>query len=104
MKASLISRELIADSIELVARANYLDGVIALSSCDKTIPGTIMALIRLNVPSLMLYGGTIAPGKRTVQKDGETVEQKLDVVSVFEAIGAYAVGTIEQDEFKEIED
>jgi dihydroxy-acid dehydratase len=104
MKASLISRELIADSIELVARANYLDGVIALSSCDKTIPGTIMALIRLNVPSLMLYGGTIAPGKRSVQKDGETIEQKLDVVSVFEAIGAYAAGTIGESEFKEIED
>jgi dihydroxy-acid dehydratase len=63
MKASLVSREVIADSIELVARANMLDGVIALSACDKTIPGTIMALIRLNVPSLMLYGGTIAPGR-----------------------------------------
>ena len=86
MKASLISRELIADSIELVARANYLDGVIALSSCDKTIPGTIMALIRLNVPSLMLYGGTIAPGKRTIIQGGEEVEQNLDVVSVFEAM------------------
>ena len=62
MKASLVSREMIADSIELVARANYLDGVIALAACDKTMPGTIMALIRLNVPSLMLYGGSIAPG------------------------------------------
>ncbi|MGJ3241217.1 MAG: dihydroxy-acid dehydratase [Anaerolineae bacterium] len=104
MKASLISREVIADSIELVARANYLDGVIALSSCDKTIPGTIMALIRLNIPSLMLYGGTIAPGKRTVTQNGETVEQSLDVVSVFEAIGSYASGKIDADEFKEIED
>ncbi|MEL6403709.1 MAG: dihydroxy-acid dehydratase [Chloroflexota bacterium] len=104
MKASLISREVIADSIELVARANYLDGVIALSSCDKTIPGTIMALIRLNVPSLMLYGGTIAPGKRTVVKDGQEVVENLDVVSVFEAIGAFASGNIDEDEFKEIED
>jgi dihydroxy-acid dehydratase len=104
MKGSLVSREVIADSIELVARANYLDGVIALSSCDKTIPGTIMALIRLNIPSLMLYGGTIAPGKRQIQQNGETVEQKLDVVSVFEAIGAYAAGRISEDEFKEIED
>jgi len=104
MKASLISREIIADSIELVARANYLDGVIALSSCDKTIPGTIMALIRLNVPSLMLYGGTIAPGKRSIQQNGENVEQQLDVVSVYEAIGSYAVGKIDEAEFKEIED
>ncbi|RMG73203.1 MAG: dihydroxy-acid dehydratase, partial [Chloroflexi bacterium] len=62
MKASLISREMIADSIELVTRANYFDGIIALSSCDKTIPGTIMALIRLDIPGLMLYGGTIMPG------------------------------------------
>ncbi|HSS96917.1 MAG TPA: dihydroxy-acid dehydratase, partial [Terriglobales bacterium] len=63
MKASLISREMIADSIELVARANYFDGVIALAACDKTMPGTIMGLIRLDVPSLMLYGGSIAPGR-----------------------------------------
>jgi len=104
MKASLISREVIADSIELVVRANYLDGVIALSSCDKTIPGTIMALLRLNIPSLMLYGGTIAPGKRKVQVNGEEVEQRLDVVSVFEAIGAYASDKISAEEFKEIED
>lgn len=104
MKASLISRELIADSIELVTRANYLDGVIALSSCDKTIPGTIMALLRLNIPSLMLYGGTIAPGKRTVIQDGKPVEQKLDIVSVFEAVGAFAAGRISQDELQEVED
>ncbi len=82
MKASLISREMIADSIELVARANYLDGVIALAACDKTMPGTIMALIRLNVPSLMLYGGSIAPGNLR-GKD-------LTVQDVFEAIGARA--------------
>jgi len=96
MKASLISREMIADSIELVARANYLDGVIALAACDKTMPGTIMALIRLNVPSLMLYGGSIAPGNYR-GKD-------LTVQDVFEAIGAYAAGRITQEEFKEIED
>src|SRR5688572_32807785 len=100
MKASLISRELIADSIELVSRANYLDGVIALSSCDKTIPGTIMALLRLNIPSMMLYGGTIAPGKRTVMQDGKAVEQKLDIVSVFEAVGAFAAGRITQEELQ----
>lgn len=108
MKASLISREVIADSIELVARANMLDGVIALAGCDKTIPGTIMALIRLNVPSLMLYGGTIAPGSRTVKREveGQTVEeqQPLDIVSVYEAIGQFTSGTIDADELKEIED
>jgi dihydroxy-acid dehydratase len=96
MKASLISRELIADSIELVARANYFDGVIALSACDKTIPGTIMALIRLDVPSLMLYGGSIAPGNYQ-GKD-------LTVQDVFEAIGAYAAGRIDAAEFKAVED
>jgi dihydroxy-acid dehydratase len=96
MKASLISREVIADSIELVTRANMLDGVIALSSCDKTIPGTIMALIRLNIPSLMLYGGTIAPG--------EYQGKPVDIVSVFEALGQYQAGQITLDELTAIED
>lgn len=96
MKASLISREVIADSIELVVRANMLDGVVALSSCDKTIPGTIMALIRLDLPSLMLYGGTIMPGKHN-GKD-------IDLVNVFEAIGAYGSGKIDEAELKAIED
>jgi dihydroxy-acid dehydratase len=95
MKASLISREMIADSIELVTRANYFDGVIALSSCDKTIPGTIMALIRLNIPSLMLYGGTIMPGSHK--------GQPTDIVSVFEAIGKYQTGEITAEELHEIE-
>jgi dihydroxy-acid dehydratase len=95
MKASLISREMIADSIELIARANYFDGVIALAACDKTMPGTIMALIRLDLPSLMLYGGSIAPGNYN-GKD-------LTVQDVFEAIGAYAAGKITQEEFHAIE-
>jgi dihydroxy-acid dehydratase len=95
MKASLISREMIADSIELVARANYFDGVIALSSCDKTIPGTIMALLRLDLPSLMIYGGSIAPGRHN--------GRDLTVQDVFEAIGAVAKGTISREEFYEIE-
>lgn len=95
MKASLISRELIADSIELIARANYLDGLVALAACDKTIPGAIMALIRLDIPSLMLYGGTIMPGNY----NGAPV----DVVSVFEAIGARAAGKITQEELYAIE-
>jgi dihydroxy-acid dehydratase len=96
MKASLISREMIADSIELVARANYFDGVIALAACDKTMPGTIMALLRLNIPSLMLYGGSIAPGNYR--------GRDLTVQDVFEAVGAYAAGRITKEEFKEIED
>lgn len=95
MKGSLVSREVIADSIELVARSNMLDGVIALSSCDKTIPGTIMALIRLDIPSLMLYGGTIAPG----QYKGQSV----DIVSVFEALGKYQAGEISYEEVLAIE-
>lgn len=95
MKASLISRELIADDIELVVRANMLDGVVALSSCDKTIPGTMMALIRLDLPSLMLYGGTIMPG----MVDGKPV----DIVSVYEAIGAYSAGKITREQLNAIE-
>lgn len=110
MKASLISREMIADSIELVTRANYFDGIIALSSCDKTIPGTIMALIRLDIPGLMLYGGTIMPGKfkgeyPLANKDGvHELDKDINVVHVFEAIGAAANGTITAEQLKAIED
>ncbi|MBX3063686.1 MAG: dihydroxy-acid dehydratase [Anaerolineae bacterium] len=100
MKASLISREVIADSIELIVRANYFDGVIALAACDKTLPGTIMGLIRLNIPSMMLYGGSIAPGKLPLP-DG-TVKD-LTVGDVFEAIGAYARGKITAEQLHEIE-
>ncbi|MCY4105296.1 MAG: dihydroxy-acid dehydratase [Chloroflexi bacterium] len=96
MKASLISREIIADSIELVARANMLDGVIALAACDKTIPGAAMALIRLDLPALLLYGGSILPGNY----EGEEV----DIVSVFEAIGARAKGHLSAEELRAIED
>ncbi len=95
MKASLISRELIADSVELMGIANVFDGMIALSACDKTIPGTIMGLIRLNIPSLMLYGGSIAPGHYQ--------GRDLTVQDVFEAIGAYAKGKISQEELQAIE-
>ncbi len=95
MKASLISREMIADSIELVTRANYFDGIVALCSCDKTIPGTIMGLIRLNIPGLVLYGGTILPG----DLDGEP----QDIVSVYEAIGAYSAGKISAERLKAVE-
>jgi dihydroxy-acid dehydratase len=95
MKASLISREVIADSIELIVRANMFDGVIALAACDKTIPGAIMGLIRLNIPSMMLYGGSIAPGHYK--------GRDLTVVDVFEAIGAHARGKIDDAELHAIE-
>jgi dihydroxy-acid dehydratase len=95
MKASLISREVMADSIELVARGNYFDGLIALAACDKTMPGTIMSLIRLDIPALMLYGGSIAPGSYK-GKD-------ITIQAVFEAMGAYAAGKITLAELQEIE-
>jgi len=96
MKASLISREVIADSIELVARGHLFDGVVALSGCDKTIPGTVMALARLNVPSLMLYGGSIMPGR--FQGHDVTIQD------VFEAVGKHAAGTMTTAELKDLED
>jgi dihydroxyacid dehydratase/phosphogluconate dehydratase len=84
MKASLISRELIADSIELVARGHLFDAVVAISGCDKTIPAAVMGLARLNIPSLMLYGGSIMPGR--FQGRDVTIQD------VFEGVGAYAAG------------
>ncbi|MDO8355486.1 MAG: dihydroxy-acid dehydratase [Nitrospirota bacterium] len=96
MKASLISREVIADSIELVARGHLFDGVVALSGCDKTIPGTVMALARLNLPSVMLYGGSIMPG----QFQGHDVT----IQDVFEAVGKHAAGTMNDAELKDLED
>ncbi len=95
MRASLVSREVIADSIELVARGNLFDGMIALSGCDKTIPGTIMALMRVNIPGLMLYGGSIAPG---------TFHDKpVTIQDVFEAVGAHARGSMSDAELLDIE-
>ena len=96
MKASLISREVIADSIELTARGYLFDAVVALSGCDKTIPGTVMALTRLNVPSLMLYGGSIMPG----QSGG----RDITIQDVFEAVGAKAAGRMDDETFRSIED
>jgi dihydroxy-acid dehydratase len=95
MKTSLISRELIADSIELVARGYGFDAVIALVACDKTIPGAGMALLRLNIPGLVLYGGSIAPGKYN--------GRDLTIGDVFEAIGAHAAGKIDDHELLQIE-
>jgi dihydroxy-acid dehydratase len=96
MKASLVSREVIADSIELVGRGHMFDAVVALSGCDKTIPGCVMALARLDVPSLMLYGGSIAPGKLK-GKD-------VTIQDVFEAVGAHAAGSMSDEELTELED
>jgi dihydroxy-acid dehydratase len=96
MKTSLISREVIADSIELVARGNQFDALVALSGCDKTIPGTIMALARLDIPGLMLYGGSIAPG--TFEGSDVTIQ------NVFEAVGAYASGRMAAEQLEELED
>ena len=96
MKASLVSREVIADSIELVGRGNMFDGMVALSGCDKTIPGTVMALCRLDIPSLMIYGGSIAPGKF----EGKDVS----IQDVFEAVGAHARGTMNDKRLACLED
>ncbi|HEY8535133.1 MAG TPA: dihydroxy-acid dehydratase [Vicinamibacterales bacterium] len=96
MRASLISREVIADSIELVARGNCFDAVIALCGCDKTIPGTAMAVARLEVPGLVLYGGSIAPGR--FQGRDVTIQD------VFEGIGAHAAGRMTDAELKDLED
>ncbi len=96
MKASLISREVIADSVELVARGHMFDAVVALSGCDKTIPGTVMGLARLNLPSVMLYGGSIMPG----QFQGHDVT----IQDVFEAVGKHACGAMTNAELKDLED
>ena len=95
MKTSLVSREVIADSIELVGRGHYFDAMIALSGCDKTIPGTVMALARLDVPAVMLYGGSIPPGR--FQGHDVTIQD------VFEAVGAHAAGTMTDEELAELE-
>jgi dihydroxy-acid dehydratase len=95
MRASLVSREVIADSIELVTRGNLLDGLIVLVGCDKTIPGGAMALARLNIPGLILYGGSIAPG----HFEGHSVT----IQDVFEAVGAHARGKMTDAQLKELE-
>jgi dihydroxy-acid dehydratase len=95
MKASLISRETIADSVELVVRGHLLDAFVGISGCDKTIPGMVMAMGRLNVPSVMLYGGSIAYG--------EYKGKRLTVQDVFEAIGAFNAGKIDAKELNTIE-
>ncbi len=95
MKASLVSREVIADSIELVARGHMFDGIVALVACDKTIPGAAMALLRLNVPGIILYGGSILPGRYK--------GHDITIQDVFEAVGSHAQGRISDAELLDIE-
>jgi dihydroxy-acid dehydratase len=95
MKTSLVSREVIADSIELTARGYLFDAVVALSGCDKTIPGTVMALARLDIPSVMLYGGSIPPG--------HFQGRDVSIMDVFEAVGKVAAGTMTPEELNELE-
>lgn len=95
MKFSLVSREVIADSIETVIGGQSMDGLIAIGGCDKNMPGAIIALARLNVPAIFVYGGTIKPGKHR--------GQDLTVVSVFEAVGAHSAGKMDDEELHEIE-
>src|SRR4051794_103171 len=95
MKASLVSREVIADSIDLVARGHMFDGIVALVACDKTIPGAAMALLRLNIPGMVLYGGSILPGRHK--------GHDITIQDVFEAVGANAAGKMSDEELLEIE-
>ena len=95
MKASLISREIIADSIELMTRAECFDGIITLAGCDKSLPGSMMAMARLNVPSIFIYGGTILPGDFHLRP--------VTIQDVFEAVGAHSTGRMNDDDLKLIE-
>src|SRR6478609_8358979 len=97
MKYSLVSREVIADSIETVVGNEGMDGFVAIGGCDKNMPGAMMAIARMNRPAVFVYGGTILPGCIT----GDT--RKLDIVSVFEAVGAHANKKIDEQEFQAIE-
>ncbi len=95
MRASLVSREVIADSIELTARGHLFDGLVCLVGCDKTIPAAVMALVRLDIPGLVLYGGSIAPGRYR--------GQDVTIQDVFEAVGAHAAGTMSENEVHALE-
>jgi dihydroxy-acid dehydratase len=95
MRASLVSREIIADSVEAVMHAERLDALVSFAGCDKSLPGMLMAAARLNLPSVFVYGGSILPGRHR--------GRPIDIVSVFEAVGAHAVGAIDSDELAAIE-
>lgn len=100
MKASLISREVIADSIELVTRGNSFDGLVCIAGCDKNMPAAVMALARLDIPGMMLYGGSIAPGQ-LAQADG--THRDITILNVFEAIGSHAAGKINDEQLEAVE-
>ncbi len=95
MKYSLVSREVIADSVEIVAEAHRLDGIVLVGNCDKVVPGMLMAAARLNIPAIYVNGGPMLPGKYG--------ERRIDIKDVFEAVGSFAKGRISEDELKEIE-
>ncbi len=95
MKYSLVSREVIADSIETVAGAQRFDGLICIGGCDKNMPGSLMAIARVNAPAIFIYGGTIMPGKHK--------DKDIDIVSIFEAVGQYQAGKISKEDFRDIE-
>ena len=99
MRASLVSREVIADSIETMMHAERFDALLTFAGCDKSLPGMLMAAARLNLPAVFLYGGSILPGKIPGRPD----DQALDIVSVFEAVGAHAAGTLSDEELSLIE-
>lgn len=95
MKCSLVSREVIADAIETVCLGQSLDGILAIGGCDKNIPGALMAMARLNIPAIFVYGGTIKPGHYQ--------GQDLTIVSAFEAVGAFSAGKLSETDLLEIE-
>ena len=102
MKGSLISREVVADSVELVARSHMFDGIVTISGCDKTIPAMTMVLGRMNIPGLMLYCGSIMFGR--FAGTGQFANRNLTIQDVFEAVGCYNAGKIDLEEFKAVED
>src|SRR5205807_1424773 len=95
MKSSLVSREVIADSIELTVRGHCYDGLVGIAGCDKSLPGVMMAMLRLNVPSVFLYGGSILPGRFR--------GRDVTIMDIFEAVGAHAAGTMSDADLHELE-
>ena len=95
MKYSLVSREVIADAIETAAQSQFMDGVLAIGGCDKNLPGAMIGMVRMNIPAIFVYGGTIKPGHYK--------GQDLQIVSVFESVGAFTAGKMSQEDFECIE-
>src|SRR5215468_5381647 len=95
MKYSLVSREVIADAIETATQSQFMDGVLAIGGCDKNLPGAMIGILRMNIPSIFVYGGTIKPGRYK--------GQDLQIVSVFEAVGSFSAGKMSKEDFECIE-